>query len=315
MVDSKEKSSLEYWLALSSVKGLGNTRIKRLITHFGGVQAVFDAEAPDIAQLPSLTPTLASRIQAVADDLPTFREKLNTLCSENIRVLCLENPSYPASLKTIPDPPAILYSLGELTEIPETCVAIVGTRQPTPEGIECTLALTTACALAGFTVVSGLAQGIDTSAHAGALAGSGKTIAVLGTDVLNVSPAKHRQLAADIQANGCLLSEHPFRPSPSAKTLVQRNRIISGLSLATVVIEAKKRGGTLRTARFTQAHGRPLLVCRWEQINAVRKGTRALIQEGAVPFAPSAVDTVVEMLRHPEQLPVAIRTVSSTPRV
>ena len=308
----RTRCPLDYAFALSSVKGLGNVRIKRLITHFGSVQAVFDAKPADIAQLPSLTP---ARIRTVTGDLPTFREKLDTLRSQNIRVLCLEEPVYPVHLKAIPDPPAILCSLGEFTAFDVPCVAIVGTRQPTAEGIELTLELATACVLAGFTVVSGLAQGIDTFAHAGALAGAGKTIAVLGTDVLNVSPAKNRQLATDICAHGCLLSEHPFRTSPSARTLVQQNRIISGLSLATLVIEAKKKGGTLHTARFAQAQGRPLLTCQWEQVNEVHKGTQQLIQNGAVAFAPSEVNTVVEMLQHPEQLPVAIRTVSSTPRV
>ena len=311
----KDKAPLEYALALSSVKGLGNARIQRLIAHFGSVEAIFDAEASDIAQLPSFNSAIASRIHAVASDLPTFRSELNALHNQNIRVLCLEDSTYPAPLKTIPDPPVILCSLGELTTMDAPCVAIVGTRSATPAGIELTLELATACALAGFTVVSGLARGIDTFAHAGALAGAGKTIAVLGTDVLNVSPAKNRQLATDICAHGCLLSEHPFRTSPSARTLVQRNRIISGLSLATLVIEAKKKGGTLHTACFAQAQGRPLLTCQWEQVNEVHKGTQQLIQDGAVPFTPSEVNTVVEMLQHPEQLPVAIRTVSSTPRV
>ena len=178
----RTRCPLDYAFALSSVKGLGNVRIKRLITHFGSVQAVFDAKPADIAQLPSLTP---ARIRTVTGDLPTFREKLDTLRSQNIRVLCLEEPVYPVHLKAIPDPPAILCSLGEFTAFDVPCVAIVGTRQPTAEGIELTLELATACVLAGFTVVSGLAQGIDTFAHAGALAGAGKTIAVLGTDVLN----------------------------------------------------------------------------------------------------------------------------------
>ena len=297
----RDKTPLEYWLALSSVEGLGTVRIKRLIAHFGSVAAIFDAEPSDIAQLPSLTPALASRIRAVTDSLPTFREKLDALRSQNIRVLCLEDPTYPAPLKTISDPPAILCSLGELTEIDEPYVAMVGTRKPTVAGIELTLELATAFVLAGFTVVSGLAQGIDTCVHAGALAGSGKTIAVLGTDVLNASPAKNRGLAADICAQGCLLSERPFRTSALPHNLVQRNRIISGLSLAILVIEAKKKGGTLHTARFAQAHGRPLLTCQWEQVNEVHKGTQQLIQDGAVPFTPSEVNTVVEMLRHPEQ--------------
>jgi len=120
---------------------------------------------------------------------------------------------------------------------------------------------------------------------------------VLGTDVLNIHPAKNRRLSADICAQGCLLSEHPFRTSPSARTLVERNRIITGLSIATLVIEAKAKGATMRTARFAQRQERPLLVCQWEQGHAAREGNRVLLQEGAVPFVPNDFDMVLDALR------------------
>ena len=300
MADSKEKSPIEYWLALSSVKGLSNVRIKRLITHFGSVKAIFDAEPPGIEQLPSFTPALASRICTVTGDLPMFREKLEALRNQNIQVLSLEDPNYPAKLKTIPDAPAVLCRVGELTEMDQSCIAIVGTRKPTADAIDLTLTLATHLTDAGFTVVSGLASGIDEYAHAGALASLGKTVAVLGTDVSTVYPSQNQWLAAGIQAHGCLLSEHPFQTSPSPRNLVQRNRIISGLSLATIVIEAREASGTLHTARFARSQGRQIFACRWEE-DSGREGTRALVRDGAFPFVPDGIDRVMEVLQHPEQ--------------
>ena len=300
MTDFKEKTPIEYWLALSSVKGLGTIQIKRLIAHFGSVKAILDAESAEIERLASLTPAIAAQICTVTDNLSMFREKLDTLHNQNIRVLSLEDPDYPAQLKEIPDAPVILCQVGELTEIDKKCVAIVGTRKPTVEAIELTLAIVTHLTLTGFTVVSGLASGIDTFAHTGALECSGKTIAVLGTDVLNVYPSENRWLASEIQAGGCLLSEHPFRTPPSPRNLVQRNRIISGLSLATIVIEAREKSGTLHTARFAKGQGRYLFACRWEKDKG-REGTRALVKEGAFPFAPDGIDKVLEVLHHQEK--------------
>lgn len=299
IVHLKEKTPVEYWLALSSVKGLGSVRIKALIDHFGSVKAVFDAKASEIKCLSSLTSTIAERIGTVTDDLPMFQEKLDALRNQNIRVLSLEDPDYPTKLKTIPDAPAVLCQVGELTKIDESCVAIVGTREPTADAMQLTLELSINLTNSGFTVVSGLASGIDEYAHAGALASLGKTIAVLGTDVSTVYPSKNRWLAAKIQTHGCLLSEHPFQTSPSPRNLVQRNRIISGLSLATIVIEARESSGTLHTARFAKGQGRPLFACRWDEDNG-REGTRALVKDGALPFTPDGVDKVVEVLQHPK---------------
>lgn len=298
MTDLKEKTPLEYWLALSSVKGLGSVQIKGLIDHFESAKAIFDAKSSEIEQLLSSSPTLASGICAVTNDLPMFREKLDALRNQNVQVLPLEDPNYPAQLKTIPDAPAVLCRVGDLTEFDESCVSIVGTREPTEEAIHLTRALATNLVSTGFTVVSGLARGIDTYAHIGALENSGKTIAVLGTDVSTVYPPKNRELAAKIEKQGCLLSEHPFQTSPSPRNLVQRNRIISGLSLATIVIEARKKGGTLHTARFAQSQGKLLFACQWKK-DSGREGTRTLIKGSAFPFAPNEIDKVVKVLQQP----------------
>lgn len=295
MIDFKEKSPVEYWLALSSIKGLSNIQIKQLIAHFGSLKGIFEAKTSEIEQFRSLTPIITKRICTVIGNLPIFQKELDTLHAQNIQVLPLEDPNYPAQLKKIPDAPMILCKIGELTEISKKCIAIVGTREPTLEAIELTLELATILTLNGYTVVSGLALGIDTFAHMGTLQSLGKTIAVLGTDVLNVYPSKNQDLAANIQKQGCLLSEHPFRTSPSPQNLVKRNRIISGLAQATIVIEARKKSGTLHTARFAQNQGRPLFACRWEEDKG-REGTRALIREGAFPFTSNEVNKVMAAL-------------------
>ncbi len=296
MTDSKEKTPIEYLLALSSVKGLGNIRIERLREHFGSVKAIFDAEPTEIQQISSFSLALASRIRTAAGNLTIFREKLEAFREQNIHVLSLEDTNYPARLKTISDAPVILCRVGELTEIGDSCVAIIGTREPTREASHLTHELATKLTNAKFTVVSGLAGGIDTWAHKGALEYSGKTIAVLGTDVLTVYPSKNRQLAADIQSHGCLLSEHPFPTSPTPRNLVQRNRIISGISLATIVIEAKEGSGSLHTARFAKKQGRLLVACQWED-DSRSKGTQALVRKGAISFKPDGIDDVVKMLK------------------
>ena len=318
MAALQEKTPLEYWLALSSVEGLGSIRIKRLIARFGSVKAIFESELPEIARLPSFNPVLASRILTVAGNVPTFREKLEALRNEKVNVLCLEDPIYPAQLKTLPNAPGILCRVGELTEIDEQCVAIVGTQRPSTAAIDLTLALATQLALAGFTIVSGLASGIDTYAHAGALAGMGKTIGVVGTDLSSIYPARNNSLARQICEHGCLFSEHPFRTVPSPGNLVQRNRIISGLSVATIVIETQKTGGAMHTARYAQRQDRALLACRWDsetlgnaQQHEAREGPRTLIRGGAFPFTPTEIDKVVDVLLHPEHLETYMSGTSS----
>ncbi len=302
MTKLEKRTPLEYWLALASVEGLGSVRIRRLIARFGSAQAIFEAELPEIARLPSFNPVLASRILTVSGNFPTLRKRIAALKAQEVRVMCPEDASYPSQLKHLPDAPGILCSVGTLTDLDERCVAIVGSQEPTIEGIQLTLSLATQLGLAGFTVVSGLATGIDTYAHSGALAAMGKTVAVIGTDLSAIYPAQNNSLAMKIYEHGCLFSEHPFRTTPSPGNLIQRNRIISGLSVATIVVEAAKTGGTMHTARYAQRQDRAVLACRWETQHPLSEGPRELIRAGAFPFAPTEVDKVVEVLTHPERL-------------
>ena len=224
MADVKDKTPLEYWLALSSVEGLGSVRINRLIARFGSVKAIFEAELPEIARLPSFNPVLATRILTVSGNFATFRERLDALNNQDIRVLCPEDPDYPAQLKPLPDAPGILCHVGELKEINTTCIAIVGTKQPSPEAIQLTLTLTTALVSAGFIIVSGLASGIDAAAHSGALAAMGKTIGVVGTDLSSIYPAQHNPSPCKSMRTGVssqsIPSARPPHPATSSNATV-----------------------------------------------------------------------------------------------
>jgi len=298
----EEKTRLEYWFALASVEGLGGMRIKRLLTRFGSVSSIFEAELPEIARLPSFNPVLASRILTVARNFSTLQERLRDLNSQDVEVLCPEDATYPRQLKSLSDAPAILCKVGKLSEVSEQCVAIVGSKHPTIEGIQATLGLTIRLVEAGFTVVSGLASGIDTNAHYGALGVEGTTIGVLSTDFSSIYPPENRELAAKIYETGCLFSEHTFPTTPSPGNLIQRNRIISGLSVATIVIESHKTGGPMHTARYAQLQDRPVLACRWETHHELSEGPLALIKTGAFPFLPTELDKVVGVLTDPEHL-------------
>ena len=302
MAQPKQRTHLEYWFALASVEGLGGVRIKRLIARFGNVADIFQAELPEIARLPSFNPVLASRILTVAQNFPALQERLDALNSQQVEVLCPEDAAYPAQLKAVPDAPAILCRIGTLSEVNERCVAIVGCKGLSIEGLQLTLALSMKLAQAGFTIVSGLAAGIDATAHNGALAVGGLTIGVLATDFRAVYPLRHSELAARIYETGCLFTEHPFPTSPSPGNFVLRNRIISGLSLATIVIESTKTGGAMHTARYARRQGRHVFACRWKTRHERSEGPLELISTGAFPFLPNEIDKVVEGLTHPEHL-------------
>lgn len=300
--ETDKKKQREYLFALASVEGVGPVRIKRLLTRFGNVERVFDAELVEIAQLPQFNPALALRILTVRKRLTELRQKLDELADQNITVLFPEDNEYPTLLKSIPDAPTVLCRVGELSEVSDKCVAIVGTKRPSSEGINVTLELSIRLVEAGFTVVSGLANGIDTTAHSGALEVNGTTIAVLSTDLSSVYPVENIALAEKISETGCLFSEHPFKVSPTPANLVLRNRIISGISMASVVIETSREGGAMHTARYAQRQDRPVLACQWDTNYQKSDGTRQLINKGAISFLPNQLDTVVDMLTNPERL-------------
>ena len=293
-------SGQEFWFALASVDGVGPMRIKRLLNRFGTIEAIFDAELSEIARMPLFNPLLATRILKARIRVAEFRRHIKWFKSRGIDILCVEEESYPTQLKEIPNAPAILCKKGNLSQVSEKTVAIVGTTDPTQSGILTTLELSRCLAQAGVMVVSGLAKGIDTSAHLGALSANGTTIGIVGTDLLSVYPSENRELADRICENGTLFSEHPFTTQPTPANLILRNRLISGLAMATIVIESKENGGAIRTADFALEQGRLVFAFNWKSHSRLSEGPRKLIQQGAYPISPNQLDKIVDVLSDPD---------------
>ena len=294
----------EFWLALASVEGIGPIRINRLLDRFGSVEKVFDAEFSEIVCIPLFNPVLALRVLEARERFGKFRRQIAWLKSRGVEILCVEDANYPATLSSIPNAPPILCKKGKLTEIGQNAVAIVGSTQPTERGILTTFELSKSLAQAGFTIVSGFARGIDTAAHIGALSAGGMTVGVFGGDLFSIYPAENRPLAAQVCKNGMLLSEHPFPTQPTPANLVLRNRIISGLSMATIVVEAKENGGAVRTAGHALEQGRVVFAYDWQKRHRLSEGTRHLIQRGAIPIALGRLKDVESRLLNPELLTV-----------
>lgn len=296
---TKHRESL---FALTSVEGIGAVRIKRLLKRFGSVERIFNAELFEIAQLPQFSPILATRILTARKHLDEYRQKLDALENQGIEVLFQEDNGYPSLLKELPDAPILLCKNGVLDEVSDKCVAIVGSSHPTSESINVTLNLSILLVEAGFTIVSGLANGIDTNAHYGTLSVGGTTIAVLASDLSSIYPVENQDLARQISETGCLFSEHPSPTRPTPANLVMRNRIITGISRAAVVVETTKEGGAMHAARYAELQDRPVFACQWKPQNQGDDGTRQLITKGAIPFQPEQVNKVIDLLTNPDQL-------------
>ena len=224
---------------------LGPMAYRRVVGHFGSPQAALAGTWEELA-LPSLRldPEQIESILSRAQDLDHVRRVLARLAEQNLAVLCDWEPDYPAILREMNDAPPVLCRAGRLLPRDEPAVAIVGTRTPTPEGRQMAEALGRACAAEGITVVSGLALGCDTGAHVGALDGGGRTIAVLGSGILAISPRQNLDLAREIAEQGAVLSEAAPGAQPSAPRLLARNRLQVGLAQAVIVVQAGPSGGS-----------------------------------------------------------------------
>ena len=271
-----------YWVGFNLVKGIGAVRLQALRKHFGDLAIAWQAPA-DALQAAGLSPKLAERVAQVraSVDLDKF---LAQVAAQKISILTWEDEAYPQRLKEIDQPPPVLYVRGELTTEDSWAVAVVGTRRVSAYGRQVTEELAGALAQNGVTVVSGLARGVDAVAHQSALKNGGRTIAVLGCGVDRIYPPEHAQLAAKLVASGALVSDYAPGTPPDASNFPPRNRIISGLSVATVVVEAGETSGALITAQFAVDQGREVFAVPGNILAPQSKGTNALIAQGARPF-------------------------------
>lgn len=283
-------AELEGWLRLAGTTGVGPIAAHRLLTVFGLPQAIFHADFSSLSSV--VTPAQARALQEVPASLGALRDAtLRWLDAggDGHRVLTLGDPLYPATLLNIPDPPLMLYGISsegfwQQNNWPQQALAIVGSRNPTAQGKDHAIAFSRELAARGVTVISGLALGIDAQAHTGALAGSTgavATIAVVGTGLDRVYPARHRDLARRIAAQGVLVSEYPLGTPPLPHHFPQRNRILCGLANGTLVVEAATQSGSLITARLCADQGKEVFAIPGSIHSPLSKGCHALIRQGA----------------------------------
>lgn len=294
-------SKRAYWLALASVDGVGIKRLNQLIARFDSLEKVFDASISQIACLPRFNALLASKILQAGKKLSNFQWQIDWLKNRGIEFSCVEDEQYPILLKEASDAPLVLCKKGNLKKISKRAVAIVGTRTPTKDGLAVTQQLAAILASEGFVIVSGLAKGIDTAAHKGAIDANGITVGVLGCDIQTIYPKENNQLANWICVDGALVSEHPFDAQATSVNLIQRNRIISGLSLGTIVVEANENDGAMHTARFAQNQSRRVYAYHWPSKRPLTSGPLKLIADGATGIKIPDVSNLLDDLLKAEE--------------
>jgi DNA processing protein len=265
---------------LSLVSGVGPLLRKALLERFDTAGAVLAASEDELQRVDGIGPKTAARIAAARDQIDAEAE-LRLAAAHGIDVLTEADAAYPRPLRQIHDPPGVLFRRGRHEPHDELAVAIVGTRHATRYGLAQAERLAGSLVRTGFTVVSGLARGIDAAAHRGALAAGGRTIAVLASGLLEIYPPEHARLAEEVQASGYLLSESPPRMIPLSGAFPQRNRIISGLCVGTIVVEAPDRSGALITARHAYEQGREVFAVPGPIDSRMSRGCHALIKDGA----------------------------------
>lgn len=287
--------SLRDWLLLANAPGVGPRTLNRLIAHFGDPARVLAADAEPLASAGARAPAIAG-IRAPRQDV--VDAALEWAEGDGAYILVRSDPLYSAVLADLPDAPGVLYVRGDPQYLCDPQLAIVGSRNPTPSALETTREFASHLAACGLTITSGLAVGVDGAAHEGALR-SGRTIAVMGTGPDRIYPAAHRGLARRIADQGALVTEFPPGVGPRGENFPRRNRIISALSVGTLVTEAAPRSGSLITARFAAEQGREVFAIPGSIHNPQARGCHALIKDGAklVETARDILEELAPVLR------------------
>lgn len=282
-------------IALNLIPGLGPVRVMRLMQVFASPELVLEAPASMLVEIPGIGPQLARLISSWRSIVNPYRE-LELADKAGAAVTTVFDPAYPSSLRSLPDPPIVLYSWGSWTGTDsERSIAVVGSRMATHYGRLCAKTISHDLAEAGVTIISGLARGVDTEAHTGALDAGGRTIAVIGAGLNRLYPQENGNLARRIaDGYGAVVSEFPMDMPPSRTTFPMRNRIVSGWSRATLVVEASGRSGALITARMAAEQGREVFCIPGPVDRHSSDGCHALIRDGAT-LASSASDILHDM--------------------
>jgi DNA processing protein len=285
---------IDDWLALSFVDGLGSVTYCNLIRKFGNPGSIFKASFHDLEAVEGIRPHVIEGIKAF-NRADRVEQELERMREHHVSLVAFVDDNYPAQLLHIYDPPPFLYVKGELQQGDRLAVAVVGSRFASHYGKVTAEKISQDLAMEGITIVSGMARGIDSSAHKAALAAGGRTIAVLGCGIDINYPAENTKLKEEIASHGAVISEFPLSTPPASSHFPMRNRIISGLSLGVVVVEASHRSGSLITARLALEQGRDVFAVPGSIDSLRSRGTHRLIKDGA-KLVEDARDILTELL-------------------
>jgi DNA processing protein len=292
-VQSMGDKELGCWLALARIKGLGCVSFRKLADHFDDPIKAFSASAAALAEVEGFDQNAIDGVRNFAAWDEVEKEIIKAKRAA-VKIVPFTDPSYPARLRMIPDPPPVLYVKGEIRDEDERALAVVGSRSASDYGRRMTRNLCLELAALGFTIISGMARGIDGAAHEMTLSAGGRTIAVLGSGVDYAYPPEHEDLYQRISQSGAVVSEFPIGTRPMAFNFPARNRLISGLSLGVVVVEATEKSGSLITARLAVEQGREVFAVPGEVGSSRSRGAHRLIRQGA-KLVESAHDIIEEI--------------------
>ncbi|MGA9408152.1 MAG: DNA-processing protein DprA [Bacteroidota bacterium] len=301
-------------LQLSAIPGVGANRLRALITHFGSPASALAATPRELIRVEGIDKKLASIIAHYKNGKAFADEQLSNVNKINGRIVTLWHDEYPEYLRKIYDPPPFLFVLGTIEHNDKYAVAIVGTRHPSAYGKLIAERFAKELSEKGITIVSGLARGIDTTAHYASLRAGGRTIAVIGSSIDIIYPSENKKLAASIEENGAVVSEFFMGTKPDPGNFPRRNRLISGMSLGTLIIETTENGGAMITASMTLDQNRELFCIPGNITEKYSIGTNRLIRDGHAKLVQSVDDIIAELktslrpiLKHEHQpAPVAL---------
>lgn len=284
---------------LLSVEGIGPGKVRSLLAKLKKVNHILNAGYSQLVEVDGINRELASRIQKASNKKKEIRESLEQQLTQlekiNGRIITIWDEEYPSLLKKIFDPPLILYAKGKLEESDNYCIAIVGTRQPTNYGKIQAEKIAEELSHQGITIVSGLARGLDSISHKAAIKNNGRTIAVIGSGLDVIYPPENKKLFEEISEHGAIISEFSLGAKPDAANFPKRNRIISGLSLGTIIIETGLSGGAMQTARLALDQNREVFAVPGNLGVKQAEGNNLLIQRGEAELITSAEDVLIEL--------------------
>ncbi len=290
---NQDREELRKWLRVAMAEGVGARTFARLLEHFGGIDQILAARARDLVRIPRISLTIAEKIVASRDSVEVDSE-IDRADELGVRIVPIQSEEYPLLLKHIPDPPHVLYVRGTLKREDSLALAMVGSRTCSQYGFEQASRFGHLAAAAGFTIVSGLARGIDSASHRGALAGNGRTLAVLGCGLATIYPPENHDLAEAVSGQGAVISELPLLTAPQSGHFPARNRIIAGLALGTLVVEARRNSGAKTTAAFAQDYQREVLAIPGRIDSPGSELPHSLIRDGA--RMAEGIDDIVDTL-------------------